>query len=301
MRYGDILLSHINSIDHLAKSALFPKINEKVVHGINLIRFRPDIAKINPEYAIACFKSELFVQKARTFAQKAVNQASIKTSDLKQIQIPLPPLGVQEKIVAEIEGYQKIIDAARQICENYKPQIKINANWPMVELGGICKNLDGKRIPVTKSKREDGKYPYYGASGIVDYVDDYIFDDDLLLVSEDGANLLARVTPIAFSVSGKCWVNNHAHVLKFSNMDTQYFVEHYLNSISLDNFITGSAQPKLNQAALNTIPIPLPSEKEQRQIVEATGAEQRIVNENKRLAEIFEGKIKDVISEIWAE
>jgi len=83
-------------------------------------------------------------------------------------------------------------------------------------------------------------------------VDDYIFDGDTLLVSEDGANLLARSTPIAFSVSGKCWVNNHAHILKFEKMATQCFVEFYLKSTLLDGYITGAAQPRLNQKALNS-------------------------------------------------
>ena len=112
-----------------------------------------------------------------------------------------------------------------------------------------------------------GEHPYYGASGIVDYVSSYIFDGEFLLVSEDGANLLARSTPIAFSISGKNWVNNHAHVLKFDNYDTRRFVEFYLNSIELSQYISGGAQPKLNQQNLNRIPIPLPSLDRQKYIV----------------------------------
>ena len=167
------------------------------------------------------------------------------------------------------------------------------------ELGALAGNLDGKRVQITKSDRKKGQYPYYGASGIVDYVDDYIFDENLLLISEDGANLLARVTPIAFSVSGKIWVNNHAHVLKFQNIETQKFIESYLNSISLNIYITGSAQPKLNQKALNSIKIPLPSLGTQRQIVTQIKKEQELVNANKQLVEIFEQKIKDKINEVW--
>ncbi|PLY10050.1 MAG: restriction endonuclease subunit S [Arcobacter sp.] len=131
--------------------------------------------------------------------------------------------------------------------------------WEEKKLNQISLNLDNKRIPITKSKRTEGKIPYYGASGIVDYVEDYIFDEDLLLVSEDGANLLARTYPIAFSVSGKCWVNNHAHILKFENKINQKFVEYYLNSIKLDDYISGMAQPKLNQTKLNLIPVPYPN------------------------------------------
>jgi type I restriction enzyme S subunit len=129
-------------------------------------------------------------------------------------------------------------------------------------------NCDSMRKPVTSGKREAGEYPYYGASGIVDYVKDYIFDGDYLLVSEDGANLLARSTPIAFSISGKNWVNNHAHVLKFDCYETRRFVEFYLNSIDLALYISGGAQPKLNQKNLNRIEIPLPSQERQKYIVD---------------------------------
>ena len=91
--------------------------------------------------------------------------------------------------------------------------------------------MDSMRKPVTKGNRIAGEYPYYGASGIVDYVEDFIFDGDYLLISEDGANLVTRVTPIAFSITGKTWVNNHAHVLKFEDWHTQRYVEMYFNGM----------------------------------------------------------------------
>ena len=140
--------------------------------------------------------------------------------------------------------------------------------YAVVTLEDIAENCDSMRKPVTSGKREAGEYPYYGASGIVDYVKDYIFDGDYLLVSEDGANLLARSTPIAFSISGKNWVNNHAHVLKFDCYETRRFVEFYLNSIDLAPYISGGAQPKLNQKNLNRIEIPLPSRERQKYIVD---------------------------------
>ncbi|MCD8325816.1 MAG: restriction endonuclease subunit S [Lachnospiraceae bacterium] len=136
-----------------------------------------------------------------------------------------------------------------------------------VTLDAISENCDSQRKPVTNGNRESGEYPYYGASGIVDYVNDYIFDGDYLLVSEDGANLLARSTPIAFSISGKNWVNNHAHVLKLDTYETRRYVEFFLNSIDLSTWITGGAQPKLNQQNLNKIRIPLPTQDEQKRIV----------------------------------
>ena len=139
--------------------------------------------------------------------------------------------------------------------------------WKKVRLGDICENLDAKRVPITKAKRVPGKVPYYGASGIVDYVEGYIFNENLLLVSEDGANLLARTYPIAFSISGKTWVNNHAHVLRFKDECTRRFIEYYLNSISLSKFVSGMAQPKLNQKMLVSIPVSLPPLAEQQRIV----------------------------------
>ncbi len=156
-------------------------------------------------------------------------------------------------------------------------------------LDKISTNLDSKRVPITKSDRKSGEYPYYGASGIVDYVAEYIFEGDTLLVSEDGANLLARSTPIAFSVSGKYWVNNHAHILKFENMTTQRFVEFYLGSVKLDEYIRGAAQPKLTQTALNSIPIPIPqSVAEQEEIVEGI---ELLSEETQRLASLYERKL----------
>jgi len=127
-----------------------------------------------------------------------------------------------------------------------------------VKLGEVGNNIDKRRKPITSANRIEGEYPYYGASGIVDYVEGYIFDEDILLISEDGANLLSRTYPIAFRVSGKCWVNNHAHVMTFDNDATRVYVEHYLNSIDLSPWVSAGAQPKLTKENLNNIDIPLP-------------------------------------------
>lgn len=152
----------------------------------------------------------------------------------------------------------------------------------------ISVNCDRKRKAITSGKRIAGSTPYYGASGIVDYVEGYIFDGVYLLVSEDGANLLARSTPIAFSISGKTWVNNHAHVLKFENDVTRKFVEYFLNSIDLSPYITGGAQPKLNQDNLNSIEIPVPPLPVQEEIV-------RILDEYTELEAELEAKLSEEI------
>jgi type I restriction enzyme, S subunit len=222
---------------------------------------------------------------------------------LKEVIIPIPPLSEQQRIVAILdEAFEGIATAkanaeknlknARALFDSYLNSVfsQRGEGWVERTVDELSLNLDSKRIPITKSDRKSGEYPYYGASGIVDYVADYIFDGDTLLVSEDGANLLARSTPIAFSVSGKYWVNNHAHILKFENMATQRFVEYYLGSIKLDEYITGAAQPKLNQKALNSIPIFIPkSLEEQANIVDSI---ELLSNETQRLESIYQKKIE---------
>ncbi|MBF0436024.1 MAG: restriction endonuclease subunit S [Magnetococcales bacterium] len=148
------------------------------------------------------------------------------------------------------------------------PEFRDAGGWSIKLLGNVCENLDSKRVPITETDRIKGDIPYYGASGVIDHVKHYIFDDDLLCISEDGANLVARTYPVAFSISGKTWVNNHAHVLKFADGYAKVIVENHLNSISLENFLTGMAQPKLNRAKLDVIPIPLPGAAEQQKIAD---------------------------------
>jgi type I restriction enzyme S subunit len=119
-----------------------------------------------------------------------------------------------------------------------------------------------------EERRRRGKiYDYYGASGVIDKIDDYLFDKPLLLIGEDGANLINRSTPIAFIARGKYWVNNHAHVVDGISEGLLQFLELYINATDLKPYITGAAQPKMNQAKMNGIPIALPPAAEQQRIV----------------------------------
>lgn len=128
---GDILLSHINSFDHLGKTAIFTEKNAKVTHGINLIKFRPNKQKVIREFVASVFKSNQFINLAKNFAQKAVNQASIKTSDLKSIKIPPPPLEVQQEIVGRIEKEQSLVYSNKELIQIFEAKIKdeINKLW----------------------------------------------------------------------------------------------------------------------------------------------------------------------------
>lgn len=131
-------------------------------------------------------------------------------------------------------------------------------------------NFDKKRVPISgaQRKKRQGKYRYYGAQGIIDYIDDFIFDGTYLLIAEDGENLKSQKQKIAQVVDGQFWVNNHAHIVQGNELcDTRYLC-YLLNSMDLSGYVTGSAQPKLSQANLNSLILHLPSIREQRTIVE---------------------------------
>ncbi|WP_051369210.1 restriction endonuclease subunit S [Psychromonas arctica] len=138
--------------------------------------------------------------------------------------------------------------------------------YPLLPLADLVTIHDTKRKPITKSKRISGIYPYYGASGITDYVESYVFDGLYVLLAEDGDNLRTRNTPIAFTAKGKFWVNNHAHVLKgIDDLDTQYIC-YALQCAEIDSYISGSTRPKITQGDLKKIPVTAPPLKIRHQI-----------------------------------
>ena len=145
----------------------------------------------------------------------------------------------------------------------------IPANWIRATFGDLTICRDGERLPVSKDDRENRAkvYDYYGASGVIDKIDDFLFDKPLLLIGEDGANLINRSTPIAFIARGKYWVNNHAHVVDGISEDYLRYLELFINATDLSHFVTGTAQPKMNQTKMNSIPVDLPPMAEQRRII----------------------------------
>ena len=158
-----------------------------------------------------------------------------------------------------------------ECCIDDELPFEIPENWCWVRFGTALVNRDAERIPLSVAQREklDKKYDYYGASGVIDKVDRYLFDKPLLLVGEDGANLLLRSKPIAFIASGQYWVNNHAHVIDaVAGVDLRY-IALFINATNLAPYVTGTAQPKMNQEKLNSILVPLPPTDEQRRIVSA--------------------------------
>lgn len=208
--------------------------------------------------------------------------------------IPLPPLPEQQRIVDRIESLFAKLGEAKQKAqdaldsfETRKAAILHKAftgeltaqwrqehgvgmeSWDTKPLLRVTKNHDSDRIPLSQAERSNlaRVYDYYGASGVIDKVDRFLFEGRKLLIGEDGANLVTRSKPIAFIAEGQYWVNNHAHVLSVTSEMLLVFLCHYINSIDLTPYVTGSAQPKMTQAKMNTIPVPVPTVDEQAEIV----------------------------------
>lgn len=211
---------------------------------------------------------------------------NLSTKQILEIQIPLPPLEEQKKIVAYLDELNATIS---KLKSEYQSQLAMldemrNSsldlafwgsreraynlnNWKWVKLAEVCEILDSKRKPITQKDRIDWPYPYYWATWIVDYVNDYLFDEKLVLIWEDWAKW-GSGDNTAFSVEGKIWVNNHAHVLRpFREQLCDDFLIYYLLIKDLSEYITGTTVPKLNQEKLKNIEIPLPDLETQSQIV----------------------------------
>ena len=291
-----------------------------------------------------CFYDYLFyyLQSNEGYKQimknyKSTAQGTITVHDVREIDVLLPPIEEQQRIVEKlnqilplIDEYGKEEDELITLCQNFpeemkksvlqsamqgkltkqlktdssvdellkkiaeekakfiaegkiqknklwsnkvefkEPLFEIPYNWKFVRFGEIMLSRDNERKPVSSHERmhKEKIYDYYGASGVIDKTDDYLFDKDLMLIGEDGANLLTRSTPIAFIARGKYWVNNHAHVLDVCAGLNLEYITLYINSISLAPYVTGTAQPKMNQENMNAIWIPLPPIEEQQRIVE---------------------------------
>lgn len=156
-------------------------------------------------------------------------------------------------------------------------------DWPLVPLGELTENLDGRRAPVRGIDRKPGPYPYYGASGIVDHVDGYLFDGEYLLIGEDGENLRTRRTPLAFMATGKFWVNNHAHIVRGNQRADTRFLSYVLSQTDISGYLTGSTMPKLTQGNLNRIPVIAPPLAEQKSIAAVLGALDDKIELNRRM------------------
>jgi len=229
----------------------------------------------------------------------------ITSKRLEGVQIPLPPLEVQREIVSILDKFTQLeaeleaeLEARRSQYEHTRDQLldfsgdlsshplrELIAELcpegvPLALLGDGVNNRDNERRPVTRELRQSGIYPYYGANGVQDYVQDFIFDGEFLLVGEDGSVIEASGAPVLNWAEGKIWVNNHAHVLQErTGGPILRFLYFYLSTINVSAFVTGGSQKKINQGNLNNIPIPLPPLEVQREIVSILDKLDALVND----------------------
>lgn len=165
------------------------------------------------------------------------------------------------------------------------------SNWPTANLGDVIDLFDSQRVPLNSRQRQErqGKFPYYGAQGIIDHIDGYIFDGRYILVAEDGENLNSKKLPLALFATGKFWVNNHAHILRGKpNVADDTFLLACLNNADIKPFVTGAAQPKLSQANLRLVEIPLPPLPTQHRIAGILSAYDELIENNQRRIRILE-------------
>lgn len=258
-------------------------------------------------------------ETARYFSRYAAGSTRYGLSNraIAQVTVELPSLRRQRKIARILQTIDQAIEKTEALIDKYQ-QIKaglmhdlftrgiaadgqlrppreqapelyqetplgwIPKEWELTTLMGVMDFLDGQRVPLKESDRAkmQGEIPYYGASGIIDYIDRWIFNDELILLGEDGENILSRNLPLAFKVEGKCWVNNHAHVLKPKNEQDIDFWTEALEWRDYTVIVSGSAQPKLNQRQLSRMLVAAPPSREQMELAKVlSGAADKIQRE----------------------
>ncbi len=319
---GDCLVSRLP--DPIGRSCFIPDIRERMITAVDCLIIRFDKNQVVPYLFVLYSQTDKYFAEIKALASGSTRER-ISKENLSRIKIPITQITEQQKIAACLSSLDDVIKAETQklellkehkkgLLQNLFPQegetipklrfkeFEDSGEWEVKELGLLAENLDSKRIPITSNQREKGYIPYYGASGIIDYVKDYIYDENLLCISEDGANLIDRNYPIAFSISGKTWVNNHAHVLKFESISIQLLVEKYINSINIEGFLTGMAQPKLNRAKLDIIPIPLPKNpNEQQKIADALSSLDDLINAQSRKIEALKLHKKGLLQGLFPD
>ena len=218
---------------------------------------------------------------------------SVNQKDVSQIRIPLPPLSVQEKVVAEIDRYQKIINGTKQITDNYLPAVSTSASWPVVKLGMVFKLASGKGLPA--KNRFDGPYNVYGGNGITGKHSEYFVDSPTLTIGRVG-----EYCGVAHITSSKCWITDNAlMVTEYLTEVNPEYLETIINQINLNQYAKVGGQPSISQSTIYNVSIPLPNIDVQNSIASQIRYEKNIIQQNKKLAKIFAQKIIDIINDVW--
>jgi len=234
--------------------------------------------------------------------QRGAGQPFISKGDIEKFEIFAPGVPEQRKIVTALDkifaglvtataNTEKNLKNASGLFDSYLASIfdAGDARWEKLRLGELSENLDRRRKPITKRDRVAGPFPYYGATGVLDYVEDYLFDEKLILIGEDGAKW-GKGEKTAFIAEGQYWVNNHAHVIRPDHQRLiDEWIVYYLNWADLSAYISGLTVPKLNQGKLNEIPIPVPPIGEQQGILSEVNA---LRSELDTLTEVYNSELE---------
>lgn len=256
------------SSDHILYSKLRPYLNKVVVPDesgfgtTELIPLLPNKAKLTRTYLAYLLRSDAFVSKFSS-AVAGTKMPRVSMDVFWKFDVPLPPMNLQKEFgsfVNQIDKSKVIFSTTlkSRFIEMFGHQDQNEKEFRISTIGESCIIRDSERIPITSTYRESGPYPYYGANGLQDYVKDYIFDGEFVLVAEDGGYFDDPDRPIAYSVSGKCWVNNHAHILQPGKEINVQYLEWALKYRDVTNVINGTTRSKLTQAAMRSITILLP-------------------------------------------
>lgn len=301
---SDILFSHINSFDHLAKTAIYVGDNKSVIHGSNLIKLKPNKHIINPTYLSYILKSDEFVNIAKKLGQRAVNQASIRVSALRKLLIPVPSLLEQQEIVNELDSYQKIIDGARQMVDNWKPWLNITNNeYDQVYLKDLLQNIQNKFIKIKKQDcNTSGKYPVISQDrrsniGYTDLESGFIKKQDLPLILFGDHTLEVKYIENEFFVGA-----DGVKLLKFNKDILSKYAYYFMKSLV---FIKQTQQQIIGKcyrrhwSIVKNIKIPLPPLRIQQEIVEQLEQERKMIDSQKEIIKLFEAKIQNKLNSIW--
>lgn len=287
LQNGDVIVADTAEDSTVGKCSEIAGLNDEVVlSGLHTIPYRP-IEKFASGYLGYYLNSGAYHNQLIPLMQ-GIKVTSISKSAMQNTDIDYPKSQEEQgKIGAYFKSLDEMITLHHRKCEETKklkkfmlqkmfpkkgekvPDIRFDGftdDWEQRKLDDVVEFLDTMRKPLEGAKRISGPYPYYGASGIVDYVDGYLFDEELILLSEDGANITDRNYPVCFLASGKYWVNNHAHVLRTKQGNENNFICNSLERKDYTQYNTGMAMPKLNKETCKKIPILCPGFEEQKKI-----------------------------------
>ena len=260
--YGDFFFNTRNTLELVGKGATWMKNSGEYAFNSNIARF--ELRNIDTIFFNYLYNTETMTRQIHARAMGTTSVAAIYPRTLESVGYLVPCMKEQQKIGAYFKHLDHLITLHHRKYINGKKEELLA--WEQRKLDDVVEFLDTMRKPLEGAKRISGPYPYYGASGIVDYVDGYLFDEELILLSEDGANITDRNYPVCFLASGKYWVNNHAHVLRTKQGNENNFICNSLERKDYTQYNTGMAMPKLNKETCKKIPILCPGFEEQKKI-----------------------------------